>query len=196
MELVDWKHEGITGNTNPRFGELLCLKRLSEPLGKAFLARPRIATLITSHLIEPRKSLYEAVQKVTDVKGFGLHFDPSIKNHHQSHFIKKDVISSYAFNLCPENNLYPGYYTEKIPEAFQAGALPMTWADPNIHVDFNPKALINLLPMTANHFAELNSILHSDLQLNAYADQALLLKVPNLEQTKSFLSEIVRQATS
>jgi len=44
--------------------------------------------------------------------------------------------------------MYPGYCTEKIPEAFMADCLPITWADSNVAVDFNPDAMVNLAPMT------------------------------------------------
>ena len=52
--------------------------------------------------------------------------------------------------MCPENGLYPGYYTEKIPEAFYSGCLPITWADENIVADFNSRAFLNLEPLFKN----------------------------------------------
>ena len=39
MEMIDWSHEGIMGNSNPRYGELLKLKQLQAPLGNQFLNR-------------------------------------------------------------------------------------------------------------------------------------------------------------
>jgi hypothetical protein len=57
MEFLDWAHEGVTGNTNPRFGELLSIPQLMGPLGTGFLGKPRIAALFASHLREPRRLL-------------------------------------------------------------------------------------------------------------------------------------------
>jgi hypothetical protein len=195
-ELVDWSHEGICGNHNPRYGELLSLKRLCEPLGSNFLARPQKAVLISSHLMEPRKMIFDAVGEVIPVTGMGPFFDPTIRNHHQSSFCKKEILSQFAFNLCPENNLYPGYYTEKIPEAFLSGCLALGWVDSNVSADFNPKAFINLQPMVKDHFRELNELLHSREHLLSYTNEPLVLQPPSLEPAKQFLSEIIRQALS
>ncbi|SNX29097.1 Glycosyltransferase family 10 (fucosyltransferase) C-term [Polynucleobacter meluiroseus] len=193
-DVVDWSHEGITGNTNPRYGELLSLTRLKQNLGDAFLKRQRAACMITSHLQEPRKSLFAAVSRSIPVEGLGSHFDRSIKNHHQSHFVKIDELQKYAFNLCPENSLYPGYYTEKIPEAFQAGALPITWTDSNVCADFNPAAFINLEPMAYENYAPLAELLDSTEYLSQFCDQPLLLNTPTLEHAKQFIAEMIKRA--
>lgn len=196
MEMVDWSHEGIIGNRNPRFGRLLSLDRLLTPLGEGFIARPRKAAIFASHLNEPRRTLLDVVQKCVEVVKFGRSFNPSIKNHLESSIIKFDELQKFAFNLCPENGMYPGYYTEKIPEAFMAGCLPISWADENVRVDFNPKAFINLAPMTSNNFSELQEILHSPRILNSYAEQPLLNTKPSLENLKRFIKNIISEALS
>ena len=143
MEMIDWSHEGVRGNSNPRYGELLKLSTLMSPLGEGYLKRGGTCALLSSHLREPRGSLYEALGKIIPTQGYGAFFNKQIKNHHSSGFLKKDTLKNFSFNLCPENGLYPGYYTEKIPEAFNSGCLPITWTDENISVDFNPNAFIN-----------------------------------------------------
>ena len=196
MEMVDWSHEGLLGNQNPRFGQLLNISRMMQPLGENFLKRPRKVAMFSSHLREPRSTLVRTVENFIPLEGFGPHFDKNIRHHHQSGFNKIDVLQKFAFNLCPENGLYPGYYTEKIPEAFVAGCLPLTWADINVCADFNQKAFINLEPMSWQDFSALKNILNSPTELEAYAEQALLLKAPSIEPMKNFLHEIVRQALS
>lgn len=196
MEMLDWSHEGLRGNHNPRYGQLLSINRLMRPLGKEFLSRSRKAAIFSSHLHEPRATLVREVEGVVPLKGFGRHFDDSIRDHHRSGLIKFDVLQDFAFNLCPENGLYPGYYTEKIPEAFAAGCLPLTWTDTNVCFDFNPKAFINLEPMAFQDFAPLKDLLNSSSQLEAYADQSLLLTCPSIEPLRDFIREVVRQALS
>ena len=195
-ELVDWSHEGVIGNRNPRYGELLSLTRLSQPLGSKFLSRPQVAVLISSHLLEPRKMLFEAVGRMIPITGMGPYFDSTIRNHHQSSFMKKEALQNFAFNLCPENQLYPGYYTEKIPEAFLSGCLPLAFTDSNVVADFNPRAFIQLEPMVHSNFQELDALLHSDERLQAFASEPLLVEPPSLTQATQFLQEIVRQALS
>lgn len=196
MELVDWSHEGITGNQNIRFGQLLSIDQMMRPLGDHFLKRNRRAALISSHLIEPRKMLFNTLSKIIPVDGFGPLFDTKIKNHNNSNFDKLEILNQYAFNLCPENSLYPGYYTEKIPEAFLSGCLPITWVDSNVHVDFNPEAMINLQAMVGNGFKGLRELLNDAQRLNKYADQPLITSRPSLEPCKEFIRNLVSQVRS
>jgi hypothetical protein len=194
LELVDWSHEGIIGNVNPRYGKLLSLKQMQLPLGNAFLARTQKAAMITSHLLEPRKMLYEAVDRAIGVTGFGPHFNQTIKNHHSSNFTKEAILKEFAFNLCPENHLYPGYYTEKIPESFLSGALPLGWVDTNVCADFNPAAFVNLEPMAWENFDSLSELLNNKSYLESFCDQALITKEVSLQPAKAFIQDIVRKA--
>ena len=196
MEMIDWSHEGLRGNQNLRFGQLLTISRMMQPLGNNFLRRPRSVAIFSSHLREPRATLVRAVESFAPLKGFGPYFDKNILDHHLSGFSKIDILQDFAFNLCPENGLYPGYYTEKIPEAFVAGCLPLTWTDTNVCADFNPKAFINLEPMSWQDFEPLKDIINSPTQLECFAEQALLLNIPSIESMKDFLRDIVRQALS
>jgi hypothetical protein len=196
MEMIDWSHEGVIGNTNPRYGNLLSITRLMQPLGNSFKERLNKIVLITSHLNEPRKLLYERLQKSIPIDGFGPFFDKSIRNHHTSSFNKFDVLQRYAFNLCPENSLYPGYITEKIPEAFFAGCVPLTWVDPNIKCDFNPRAIINLMPMVQEGFETFLEMLKTPKSFDQYAEESLITRQPSIEPCKTFLEEILKQVRS
>jgi len=196
MEMLDWSHEGVLGNANPRYGKLLSISTLMSPLGDQYLKRGRTCAILSSHLREPRGSLFKALQKVISIQGFGAFFNKEIKNHHSSGFLKMNILKDFSFNLCPENGLYPGYYTEKIPEAFYSGCLPITWADDNIGVDFNPSAFLNLEPLFKSDFQELSEILLNEKRLEAYQSEALLTISPSLEPLKKFLSKIIAEATS
>lgn len=194
MEMIDWTHEGLIGNANPRYGQLLKLDRLQAPLGDQFLRREQKCILLSSHLREPRASAFSALQKLMPVDGMGPYFDKAIKDHHSSNFFKKDILSKYAYNLCPENGIYPGYVTEKIPEAFASGCLPVTYVDPSVSVDFNSKAFINLATMAENNYEGLAEILNSKVLLEAYASEPLVLQEPNLLGLKKFLENIITSA--
>lgn len=196
MDMIDWSHEGVIGNQNPRYGSLMSIERLMQPLGSHFLSKPKSAAFLSSHIREPRKTLFDAVQKVIPVTGFGAHFNKAIKNHHLSGFIKQELLQGFAFNLCPENSMYPGYYTEKIPEAFFANCLPITWADENVKVDFNPQAFINLAPMSWCNFEPLKDILTSPARLNEYAQQPLLLAAPSILPFRDYVKRILEDATT
>jgi hypothetical protein len=196
MEMIDWSHEGIAGNQNLRYGKLMSIERLMQPLGNRFIEKKQAAAFLSSHIREPRKTLFEAIQKVIPIIGFGPYFDKTIENHHLSGFLKQELLQGFRFNLCPENGMYPGYYTEKIPEAFFAECLPITWADENVKVDFNPEAFINLAPMTWCNYEPLSEIIHSPQSLKNYSAQALLLKTPSILPFRDFVKRILEDATT
>ena len=56
---------------------------------------------------------------------------------------KKKFQSEYKFAIAFENTSYDGYCTEKLMEAFAAGAVPIYWGDPGVVKDFNPESFIN-----------------------------------------------------
>ena len=194
MEMVDWSHEGVSGNKNVRFGRLFSIQRMMQPLGKSFLAKPRKAAIFATHLDGPRKGIYHAVNNAIETDGFGKYFNKKIISHSKSGFEKYTILREYAFNLCPENKLHPGYYTEKIPEAFLADSLPITWADSKVSVDFNPKAFINLQQLDWHNAELLHELLHSEKQLASYAEQPLLLEAPSIEPFRDFLRNILLEA--
>ena len=194
MEMVDWSHEGLVGNINPRYGELLRIGNLQKPLGKHFLERVQKAVLISSHLREPRASCLSALQHAIPVDTLGSYFDSSIKDHHSSHFFKKTVLKNYAFNLCPENGLYPGYVTEKIPEAFASGCLPITYADESIICDFNPRAIINLVPYLQENQGSLLELLQSKKMLEGFSGEQLLLRTPSILGLREWAQKVLIEA--
>lgn len=192
MEILNWSNEDVRGLSNPRFGKLLDIDRLMRPLGDAFLKKPNRAAFFASHMREPRASLVHALSSRIQVDGFGPHFNKQIKDHNKSGLEKLEILKDFRFNLCPENSLYPGYYTEKIPEAFYADTLPITWVDCNATVDFNPNAFINLLPLAAGGYetAHLEYIL-SDENIQKKPLEPLLTKKPSLDDLRNFLKNIL-----
>ena len=51
---------------------------------------------------------------------------------------------SHKFSLTFENCIHRGYTTEKIVEAFAAGAIPIYYGNPEIGKEFNTKAFVNI----------------------------------------------------
>ena len=192
-DLIDWSHLGIKRELSQfikRFDNFYNIKELMSPQGDFFMGKKREICLFSSHLNEPRKSMYLSLLKNFKVDGYGPYFNNKIKNHNSSSFSKKEVLKQYAFNLCPENVLCPGFYTEKVPEAFLGKSLPMTWSDNNISLDFNEKSFINLLNYSKNNYLEINSLLKDDSFLKKFTTEPLLLKEPDLTEEIKFLKKI------
>ena len=51
---------------------------------------------------------------------------------------KMNYISRGVYNICPENSIYEGYFTEKVFQAFEGGTIPLYWA-----IDFPEVDIIN-----------------------------------------------------
>jgi hypothetical protein len=66
---------------------------------------------------------------------------------------KMELMKDYRFAVVLENDLYPGYVTEKAPEAWMSGTVPLWWgSDPAGYL--NPRALVNLADSDLATFLE------------------------------------------
>lgn len=57
---------------------------------------------------------------------------------------KLEAISGYKLNLAIENSVHSGYCTEKILQAFAGNTIPVYHGDPDVALDFNPRAFLNI----------------------------------------------------
>lgn len=103
---------------------------------------------------------------------------------------KFDVAQSYKFVFAFENDLYPGYVTEKVPEAWATGAVPLYWGlDPaNI---LNQDSFINLANFpTLEDFVEKVRQVNNERELwENIASQPLLKYHPSLDQVIQVLKQ-------
>ena len=195
-DCIDWS---VTENIyrdkdtlNPRrFGSYWDIEKLLNPLGDDFLKKNKEFCFITSNLTEPKKSIYLKFSQHFKVNGYGPYFNKHILNHNASDFKTYDVLKNHAFNLCPHNSLYPGYYDEKLVNAFISKSLPITWADKNINFDFNDKAFINLIDYTSSNYDEACNLIKDEVFLKKFSLEPLFLKKPDLEKEKKFILKIL-----
>jgi hypothetical protein len=72
-----------------------------------------------------------------------------------------------------------------------SGCLPLTWTDSNVHVDFNPAAMINLQPKMWNQLEDLKELIYDQPKLQVFADQPLIVNQPSIEPLKDFIKKIL-----
>jgi hypothetical protein len=102
---------------------------------------------------------------------------------------KMDVISNYKFNICFENSVYPGYFTEKLLHAKIAGCIPIYYSDKSYSNDFNTKCCINLIDFE-NGYELVEYIKKIDNDDNLYQsikNEKLFNQTPNLDKIKKYL---------
>ncbi len=195
MSMFNWSHEGGPAAGAKRLGPAVEIELLMRPLG-AQKDRQVRAVFMSSHLVEPRRTLLSALRTVMEVDCYGRAFPPQESHGSNRDFLKRDVCRDKQFCLCPENSMNPGYYTEKIPEAFACGCIPITWCDSNVSHDFNPNAIINMAEYASIGYA---AGLREALQpkaLQAIREQPLLLQRPSLDGIKEFLRRILSDVAS
>jgi hypothetical protein len=83
-----------------------------------------------------RMRMIKELENLGKVNLFGSVFNNRVKD-------KKTVLQKHTFNVCFENDLYPGYVTEKALDAWLAGAIPIWWGLDKFNY-LNPKAIINI----------------------------------------------------
>ncbi len=189
MAMFDWSHEGFMSPPVERFGPLVPIDRLMRPLGQP-TGRQERGILISSHLREPRATLLAAVRQLMEVDCHGTAFDGEPASPKQRAF-KVDLCRDKQFVLCPENSMYPGYYTEKIPDAFACGCIPITWCDGNVDHDFNPHAIINMANFASQGYVNgLREALQPET-LRRLREEPLLLRRPSLDGIRMFLQRVI-----
>lgn len=108
---------------------------------------------------------------------------------------KFTVLPQYRFNLCFENGLFPGYYTEKPLQAWAGGCIPLYYADRWFREDFNPGAMVNRAEFRtiadfARHVGEIDK---SPALFDAIAAEPLLIRRPSLDEPVEFLARAARK---
>ena len=187
---LDWPEFEIEPKYE-RFGERFSISNLMHPISKSygevskksFFENPPRSVLLTSHLKRHRFKLYRHCKFSMGCDLYGRKFKPIDQT-------KKQLLTKYEFNLCPENSVGEGYITEKIPEAFISGCIPITYCNPeDLIFDFNPKAVINLYGLTRREARKKlkeianNYDLYTDLR-----NQPLVIKKPTIDPLIKLLS--------
>ena len=78
---------------------------------------------------------------------------------------KRQFLNNYKFTIAFENDVYPGYQTEKIYDAMQANSLPIYCGDPFIGEVFNTRSFINI-----NDYISTGNILTNWLEKHSQMD--------------------------
>ena len=190
---IDWSSQGVNHKPSPRIRNLIRPDQLCEPLGASTLERPRRAAIFATHMTEPRVTLLRELSNVIEIDGFGRHFDKSVAHHNKSGFYKDDVLKGYMFCLCPEGGMYPGYYTERIPESYGAGSIPLGFADQNVDVDFQG-GFVNLANFAGEGYARGFERALEPANLERLVSTPLMDRPPDIRGLLGFMDRIISRA--
>jgi hypothetical protein len=158
----------------PYLSEVITVENLLTSRRPNFHTRKKFCAAFIGKAYPFRMQALSALSEIQKVEVFGA-------------IARKDVQSkfkesqNYKFVFAFENDLYPGYVTEKVIEAWATGAIPLYWgSDPAKYI--NPKAIINLTDFNSlSDFVEFVAKVNADPEMWAeIAGQPILLKRPDL----------------
>jgi len=138
----------------------------------------------TSFINNPHPIRLRAINELSKVSPVNV-YGRSVDNYVDD---KIGTASKYWFNLCFENDLYPGYVTEKVLEAWLAGAIPLYWGIDKGRI-LNPEALINFNDFDSmeTFVQHVSKVYSSPNEMKSIINQPLFLKIPEDGEIKDFL---------
>lgn len=172
---------------SPWLGRSVTLDELMTNRESSWNSRPKFCIAFIGKAYPFRMHALAALSKIEKVDVFG----GIARNTRQTSAVSKfEMSQDYKFVFSFENDLFPGYVTEKAPEAWATGAVPLYWGMDRENY-LNPKALINAdLFDSLENFVSYVSKVNGDQQLwESHANQHLLLKKPNIEKVVNLLAE-------
>ena len=129
-----------------------------------------------------RMRLYSLVRESIPLDIFGESKGNVVSDKHRQ-------ARQYGLQVCPENDLYPGYVTEKIPEAWFSGNVPI-WQGIDSHNLFNQEAIIDVTGLRSE---DIRTILRNinEEKLQVMRRMPILNSEPILDPVVNLLSELV-----
>lgn len=132
----------------------------------------------------------ESLRRHGDVEVFGSAVGRPVPS-------KAEIAKDYRFMLAFENDIYPGYVTEKALEAYACGCIPL-WRGDDAAKLLTPAAIVNASNFqTLDEFADHVANLDEDLeQLDHMASSPLLSEAPSLDALASALKDTIDKRRS
>jgi hypothetical protein len=115
---------------------------------KIISQKRHFCNFIYSHKVPYREEFFKQLSKYkkVDAPGKSMNNMISIDQQYPGDIWqrKRQFLSEYKFTIAFENNIYPGYQTEKLYDAMQVNSIPIYCGDPFISDVFNPDSFIDV----------------------------------------------------
>lgn len=173
-------------NKSPFLGRPLTIEELITKRRPDLSGRTRFCAVFAGKAWPFRMHAINELTKIEKVDVFGDLSRNQIAT-------KSEIGGNYRFILCFENDVYPGYVTEKLPEAWATGAIPLYWGEDRAK-SFNEMSYINLNQMKSfSHFLDRVAHLNNDkVAWSHMASQPLINERPDLGQAISIIRRALR----
>ena len=134
---------------------------------------------------EPKRMMFiKEFSKYFNIDLFGSAFNNPIES-------KSKILDEYRFNICFENDLYPGYVTEKAFESWESESIPIWWGLDEAKF-LNPNSLIDVTVLGFDRaIDEVTKIASSEEKMHSLRSQPILLKRYDLINLVNRLKELL-----
>lgn len=172
---LDWFQLGMDSFNAPRLGRSVSPGEVAAARDTNICERPKFACAFISNPEPTRMRAIDLLNQYKTVDVFGRAgqiFDGG----------KVDIASNYRFMVCFENDLYPGYVTEKVVDSWAAGCLPL-WRGDDAAGILNKGAFINAKDFTSlSAFVDFVIATDNDPDaMQTIASQPLFSAMPSLQ---------------
>jgi len=125
---------------------LLIKPPVSDP-EKELASKTKFCNFLYSHKVPYREAFFSQLSKYkrVDAPGGSMNNMPGIDSLYTGDKweVKRQFLSEYKFTIAFENDIFPGYQTEKLYDAMLAGSIPIYCGDPFVSDVFNPGSFVN-----------------------------------------------------
>ncbi|HVW96645.1 MAG TPA: glycosyltransferase family 10 [Mucilaginibacter sp.] len=110
-------------------------------------SKTKFCNFLYSHEVPYREAFFKQLSryKKIDAPGRSMNNMPGMDQQFEGNKwqVKRQYLSEYKFTIAFENDIFPGYQTEKLYDAMQANSIPIYCGDPFIGEIFNTRSFIN-----------------------------------------------------
>jgi len=175
----------IRPTVSPYLGRSITLEEMLTPRESNYKNRKKFCVAFIGKAYPFRMQAIAALSAIGKVDVFG----GIARNSGRKAASEKYATSQqYKFVFAFENDLFPGYVTEKAPEAWATGAIPLYWgSDPLGYL--NQNAMVNLANyQNLEKFTQrVGEISNDPQEWQSIANQPILKKRPNLDEVVSVI---------
>jgi hypothetical protein len=179
----------LVPTVSPYLGRAITLEQMMTPRRPSFQDREKFCVAFIGKAYPFRMQSIAALSKIGKVDVYGA----IARNTRQTRAEEKfEIAQQYKFVYAFENDHFPGYVTEKLPEAWATGAVPLYWGF-DVTKSMNPSAFINAADFpTLEDFVEyVGAVASSESEWSNIASQPLLIQKPTIENVIRNLERIL-----
>jgi hypothetical protein len=180
----------IMPTVSPYLGKAITLDEMLAPREANYRDRDKFCVAFIGKAYPFRMHAIAELSKIGKVDVYG---GIARNQNSKAAQAKFETAQRYRFVFAFENDLFPGYVTEKAPEAWATGAIPLYWgSDPQGFL--NQNSMINLTNYSnlEDFVAEVSRVNDSMEEWTNIAQRPLLNKRPSLDKVIEVLRRALR----